>query len=108
MNKEISKWKLVKNFVNSHEIFTKKEMRDTLKLIKSSNYTESQYVNHMLNAGFVKRIGRGKYQRMIDIPISLSTTKIVQLSYMNRKEREKYILKLVRKQKIKNIIIYRV
>lgn len=98
----MNKWELVKEFVNNNEFFDKKQMRNTLNIKKSSNYTESQYVNHMMNAGFVKRIGRAKYQRIIKIPKNISSTLIYKLSY-DREFSKKYLSKIVRKQKLENI-----
>jgi len=97
-----NKWQLVKDFVNANEFFDKKLMRFTLNIKESSNYTEGQYVNHMMNAGFVKRIGRGKYERLIKIPENVSSSMIYKLSYDNEFTK-KYMLTLARKQKLKNI-----
>ena len=100
---ELSKWQLVKEFVNANEFFDKKLMRTTLNIKESSNYTESQYVSYMLSVGFVKRIGRGKYQRIIKIPKNVSSTLIYKLSYSDREFTTKYMKKLIRKQKLENL-----
>jgi len=98
----INKWQLVKDFVNANEFFDKKLMRTTLNIKESSNYTEGQYITHMMNAGFVKRLSRGKFQRIIKIPKEISSTRIYQLSY-GSEDSKIYIKKLIRKQKLDNI-----
>jgi hypothetical protein len=97
-----NKWQLVKDFVNANEIIDKKIMRSTLNIKDSSNYTEGQYINHMLNAGFVRRISRGKYERLVKIPEKMSSSTIYRLSY-DLEFTKKYMIALLRKQKLNNI-----
>ena len=99
---KINKWELVRDFVNNNKKFTKSEMRKTLNIASSSNYTEGQYVNHMMNAGFVERTGRGAYSRIIKIPKNVTSTLIVKLSY-DKILRGSLMKKLTRKQKLENI-----
>lgn len=100
----MNKWEMVKTFVNQNKVFTKSQMRKELNVAKSSNYTESQYINSLLNVGIVKRIGRGKYERIFLIPKSLSTSKLSILAYGNSPEdkeiRMKFLKSLTRKQKL--------
>jgi hypothetical protein len=101
--KNVCKWKVVKDFVNSHEIFTRRELRIKLNIRSIGDYTESQYINHIKNAGFIKRIERGKYKRIMKIPKSISSTKIANIGYMSKEEKQKILLVLIRKEKLQNI-----
>ena len=94
-----NKWQLVKEFVNANEFFDMKLMRSTLNISKCSNYTEGQYVHHMMNAGFVRSIARGKYERLIKIPEKMSSSTIYRLSY-DREFARKYLIISTRKQKL--------
>ena len=98
----MSKWELVRDFVNSHEIFTKTDMRKNLNIPNTSNYTESQYISHMLNVGFLKRTGRGSYERICKVPENMSTKQITNL-VTNKEKREKIMTILYRKEKLKNL-----
>ena len=96
----MTKWELVRNFVNTHDIFTKTDMRKNLNIRSTSNYTESQYVSHMLKVGFLKRSGRGSYERVCKIPENMSTNQIINL-VSNKEKREKLMTILFRKEKLK-------
>ena len=100
---KINKWIIVKDFVNQNEVFEKKTMRATLNIKDAeSGYTESLYINHLKNAGFLKRIGRGKYKRLVKIPDSMNSGQILKLSY-DYALAKKYMVTLIRKQKLENI-----
>jgi len=102
----MSKWSDVVDFVNNNKIFTKKEMRISLRITDSSNSTEGQYINHMLNSGFVKRLSRGKYEKIINIPNNITSNMMQKLGY-NKFERDKLMKKLIityqRKEKLKKL-----
>lgn len=90
----MTKWEYTKNFVNSKDIFFIKEL--------NKGYTGGQYINELKNAGFIKKIGKGKYQTIIKIPSYLSTTNLARLAY-NEEERKKFMITAIRKQKLSNL-----
>ena len=94
----MNKWNDVKNFVNSHDIFTRKE----LKKESLSDNTVDNYINYIIKAGFIDRIGRGKYKLLIKIPKYISSSIIFVLAY-NEEKRTKLMTSLIRKQKLENI-----
>ena len=96
----MSKWQDVKDFVNSNEKWTRKRIR---KIVDKSN-TIDIYVLIMMNAGFVKRIGKGKYKRLIKVPEYVSSSTMQAIAY-NEEKRRKFMLTIIRKQKLKNIKI---
>ena len=98
----MNKWISVREFVNSHKKFTKKEMRKELNIDSCSNYTESQYISNMLKVGFIKRIGRGSYERLIKVPITMSTNKMQILIY-DEDKKSKLLTTLMRKEKLENL-----
>ena len=93
----MSKWDDVKKFVNDNEFFTKAQVRKNMKC----GNTESSYINYMMQAGFINRIGRGKYQRVVKVPESISSSKILTIAYSP--EGKNFVKKLIRKQKLENI-----
>jgi len=101
----MSKWELIRNFVNSNsEIFTTKDVRTyvdlkTQNITKYTASTESQYVLHMMHCGFIKRLSRGKYQRQIMIPEFVSSTLLQTLAY-DKGKRDDFMRKFMRKQKL--------
>jgi hypothetical protein len=96
---EINKWEQVKNFVNnSTNIFTKKEMKNTIDV----GYTGELYVALMMNAGFIKRIARSKYQKIINVPNYMTSTFLQSIAYSDHKKK-KIMTALSRRQKLENI-----
>lgn len=96
-----NKWEIVKKYINSHAIFTKKQFSEEINY-KICN-SMSQYILLSMNSGFIQRIGRGKYQRKMFIPENMSLSKMTILSY-NKEEREKYSRKhkLIELDKLNN------
>lgn len=97
---KLNKWKRLKEFINSREngVFTRKEMR----LLIDADSTEDQYVNVLRNCQFIVRTSLGKYKRLLKIPMTLSSSKIINLAY-DREKRDKYMTILKRKEKLENI-----
>ena len=91
----ISKWQLVKDFVNANNIFTTSDIRKKL----NTGYTGSLYILHLMNAGFLKRIERGKYQKIITIPKYITSSYLQKLAY-NDIEKKKIMTILARKEKL--------
>jgi len=86
-------WRDIKDFVNSHEKFTRKD------LYKNGFYTTGEnYILLMKHVGFINKVGIAKYERIIKIPESLSSTKLYNL-VKNKSEGLKYM----RKYKLENI-----
>lgn len=96
-----NKWQDVKNYVNSNENFTRKEMT---KFFENFSHTEDQYILFLKHCGFIERISTAKYKRIVKIPDFVSSSLASELSY-NKEKREKVMLKLIRKQKLENIKI---
>jgi len=82
-----SKWDIIKDFINSHDAFTKKELREKYNIILCS--TTEQYILLFMNAGFLIRIGRGSYKRDMFIPDNITSSNIIELSY-DKIKRDKY------------------
>lgn len=96
----INKWQEVKNYVNSNENFTRKDIKKHFDMNRS--HTEDQYILFLMHCGFIERVACAKYKRIIKIPNFLSSSLASELSY-NTEKREKVMLKLIRKQKLENI-----
>jgi len=94
----MTKWDLIKDYVNSHDIITRKE----LKISNLGGNTVDNYINLLRNTQFLTRIGRGKYKRIIKIPNSLSSSKLSKIAY-NYELRDKLMKSLIRKQKLDDI-----
>jgi len=93
----MTKWQEIKDYVNSHELFTRKEMKKI-----GLGTTGDMYINNLRNAGFVIRIGRGQYKRIIKIPNYISSSLMVDIAY-SEDRRKKFMMTLIRKQKLENI-----
>jgi len=66
-----SKWEIIKEFVNLHDTFTKKELREKYNIPVCS--TIEQYILLMMNAGFLIRIARGTYKLDMVIPDDITS-----------------------------------
>ena len=90
----MSKWSNVCDFVNENRSFTRKYMNK----VTDGGVTEGQYLNVMLQAKFIKRIGRGEYERLIKIPKSLTSNKMSSIAYSEHGK--ELMKKLVRSEKL--------
>jgi hypothetical protein len=89
-------WEKVIEFINSHETFMR---RDAKRIDENcSYYTVSQYILIWMNCGFLKRISRGSYVRLLKVPTNISSIKAQMIAY-NPNLR----LKLLRKCKLNQL-----
>ncbi len=79
-------YKELKEFINSFdngEIFCR---QDILKFNnKSWSSSIDNYRNYFCHARYLKTVGRGKYQKLQDVPEDLSLTKLLKAAYGNRR-----------------------
>lgn len=87
-NLEMTEWYNIKEFVNSHEKFTRKELYEY-----GLSTTGEQYLLLIRRVGFVNKFDIAKYERLYKIPDSLTSTKISNL-VNNKLDCLKYIRKL--------------
>jgi len=92
----VNKWQEVKNYVNSHDKFTRKEM--TKFYNGRFGHTEDQYVLFLKHCGYLKKIKIGEYERIMKVPDDISLSLITKLSY-DEIERKR----IFRKEKLKKI-----
>lgn len=76
-----SKWELIRNYVNTHEIIIRKDLEKHLLI----GGTSDNYLNYLVNSGFVKKIGIGKKQRIQMIPEDLSSSMLEKIAYSEPK-----------------------
>lgn len=89
-------WNDVKNYINSNDIIERKKIKKVI-----SSVSLDCYVNYIRVAGFIERIGRGKYKKIINIPNHITSVMIQKIAY--DKSYSNYILRLLRKEKLKKI-----
>jgi len=97
MNTQLTnKWQDVKNYVNSNEKFTRKEM--TKFYNGNFGHTEDQYILFLKHCGFLEKIKIGEYVRIMKVPDDISLSLITKLSY-DENERKR----IFRREKLKKI-----
>lgn len=84
-------WNDVKNYINSNDIIERKKIKKVIITVSLD----------IRAAGFIERIGRGKYKKIINIPNHITSVKIQKIAY--DKSYSNYILRLLRKEKLKII-----
>jgi hypothetical protein len=89
-------WEEIKNYVNSNDIIERKKINKEIISVSLDCY-----INYIRAAGFIERIGRGKYKKIINIPNHITSVKIQKIAY--DKSYSNYILRLLRKEKLKKI-----
>ena len=72
----MNKWEIIKNYVNSHDFITRKELRSDDLLVGS---TADNYINMLRNIGFIKRTNLGQYIRIEKIPEELTSTQLQKI-----------------------------
>ena len=95
-------WSRVRDFINTKEvghIFARKELILLASLSGITTSTVDTIRNALIRAGFLKWVGRGRYELVNKIPIGTTLTEIVALAFGTnldylekvtaRKEREK-------------------
>lgn len=97
----MSKWSIIKNYINSNEYFTRKHM---INNIGKNNFSEF-YMTVITNIGFVEKYNYGKYKRIINIPEDLTSTNLSKL-FLNKNYHDIYMKKLIRKTKIERLKIH--
>lgn len=97
-----TQWSIVKNFINSHDFFTRKDMR---KVMPDFGHSEDQYILIITNVGFLEKIKTATYVRKAKIPENISISKMIKLAYDRdyKEEKEKLITIIKRKEKLNNI-----
>jgi len=112
--KKFDTWEIIKEFINTHDKFTPKEITLYIHNIKKenninySNNTINQYILLILNCGFIDRVDRGKYIKIINIPKYISSSSISKLSYVEKYaydnvKRKQFITILSRKEKLQKL-----
>lgn len=71
----MTEWYNIKEFVNSTDKFTRKELYEY-----GFSNTGEQYLLLMRHVGFVKKVDIAKYERLYKVPDSLSSNQIYNLS----------------------------
>lgn len=92
---KINKWYALRNFINSHEFLTRKDLKDE-KLLDGS--TTDNYVRFLTKCGFLKKIGMAEYQRILIIPDELSSSILLIIAYDEVKK-----IQFFRREKLKKI-----
>lgn len=97
-----SKWKIIKDYVNSHESFTRKDMR---KVMDNFGHSEDQYILIMTNVGFLEKPKTATYIRLAKIPENMSISKLTKLAYDSdyKEEKQKLLTIIKRKEKLNKI-----
>lgn len=93
----MTKWEKIKFFVNSNEIFTRKDVNNELKI---HTHSYDQYLLLLAHANFIEKTQRGEYKRLRLIPDDVTTNLINKLAY-NIEIRTRYFRKL-KLEKINN------
>jgi len=96
----MTKWETVKEFINSNEKFTKKDLKNNISGFKDSNY---QYIIRLMKIGILDRTELAHFKRVVQIPKNISYTKIRKLSYENDKVKLNFLTLMMRKEKLQNI-----
>ena len=95
----MSKFNLLVDYINQHTKFTRRQIFNEFKAITIySDSTESQYINLIKNAGFIKNTGRGKYERVIFIPKNINTSQMRNIAYDSELQK-----KYMRKEKLRTL-----
>ena len=94
----MNQWLEYKKYANSHEYFTRKELKEN----SLHGNTIDNYINLTAKSGFIKKTGRGQYTRILKIPNFISSSLILKLSY-DKEKREKILITIIRKEKLENI-----
>lgn len=89
-------WEQVKIYINNNSIIERKKINKEILSVSLDCY-----INYIRSAGFIERIGRGKYKKIINIPNNVTSTLIQKIAY--DKSYDYYMLRLIRKEKIKKI-----
>jgi hypothetical protein len=87
----ISKWEIIRNYINSNEIIER-------KIIDKGGSTIDNYINMLINCEFIERINRGKYKRKCTIP-DMTSSMLQEIAY----DKEKRI-RFIRKIKLEKLI----
>ncbi len=70
----MTKWKNIKDYINSHEFITRKELL-------LNDLLEENYINMLRIIGFIKRISPGKYITVCKIPEELTSSYLKIIAY---------------------------
>jgi hypothetical protein len=97
----MSKWKEVRSYVNSNNIFTKKDMH-LYFADDGIGYTHHQYILLLMNSGFVDSISRGKYKRLVKIPDDFTLRDLQSIAY-DSNAKDVVIKRLIRREKLINL-----
>lgn len=89
-------WEQIKIYINNNKIIERKKINKEIKTVSLDCY-----INYIRVAGFIERIGRCKYKKILDIPDYITSTLIQKIAY--DKSYNFYMLRLIRKEKIKKI-----
>jgi len=95
-HKDLPVWTLFKIFINDlkkDEIFTRKELLNFIYTVPMSSYETSvdMYRSNVTKLGFLESVERGKYKKLFDIPINVTTTKIMKIIRSKRSWKEWFI-----------------
>ena len=74
----MNKWETVKEYINSNENFTKKDLKNNISGFKDNNY---QYIIRLMKIGIVDRVDLAKFKRIAKLPKNISYNKIRKISY---------------------------
>ena len=91
----MTKWDLIRDYINSNEIITRKNIINNLN---EKGSTVDGYINLLKNCEFIKRIGNGIYERISKIPDFLTSNMLTIIAYDKVKR-----IKLIRKLKLEEI-----
>ena len=91
----MTKWDLIKDYINSNEIITRKSI---IKNLYEKGSTVDGYINLLKNCKIIKRIGNGIYERNSKIPTILTSNMLTIIAYDEIKR-----IKLFRKLKLEEI-----
>jgi len=81
-----STYQNLKDFINSLEIGDTFGRQDILEFNNRSwSSTIDNYRNYLCQARYLKIVGRGKYQKLQNIPENLSGSKLLKAAYGNRR-----------------------
>jgi len=92
---KINKWDLLRNYINSHEFLTRKDLKAE-ELLDGS--TTDNYIRFLTKCGFIKKLGMAEYQRILMIPVELSSSILIIIAYDEVKK-----LQFFRRMKLKKI-----
>ena len=94
-----SKWQEIKNFVNTNEHFTRKDMKDNFKKFSQSH---EQYILILKHIGFIDKPTIATYDRIVKIPEKLTSSYIIKLM-QNEELKNAYMSKIIRKEKLNKV-----